>query len=417
MRQRLLLHWLPTFALTGAAATDNCNIASVTYQDSQSISCPIEVTRTWRVTDNASNTTTVTQTITVDDTADPSASNPVQVNVQCIGDVPVPNITVVTDESDNCTAAPVVAWVSDVSNGLSCPETITRTYSVTDDCGNAITVTQLIVVDDNINPSASNPVQVNVQCIGDVPVPNIAVVTDESDNCTAAPVVAWVSDVSNGLSCPETITRTYSVTDDCGNAITVTQLIVVDDNINPSASNPVQVNVQCIGDVPVPNIAVVTDESDNCTAAPVVAWVSDVSNGLSCPETITRTYSVTDDCGNAISVTQLIVVDDNINPSASNPVQVNVQCIGDVPVPNITVVTDESDNCTAAPVVAWVSDVSNGLSCPETITRTYSVTDDCGNAITVTQLIVVDDNINPSASNPARSMYSASGMSQYPISR
>ena len=385
--------------------SDNCTAAPVVAwvsDVSNGLSCPETITRTYSVTDDCGNAITVTQLIVVDDNINPSASNPVQVNVQCIGDVPVPNITVVTDESDNCTAAPVVAWVSDVSNGLSCPETITRTYSVTDDCGNAITVTQLIVVDDNINPSASNPVQVNVQCIGDVPVPNIAVVTDESDNCTAAPVVAWVSDVSNGLSCPETITRTYSVTDDCGNAITVTQLIVVDDNINPSASNPVQVNVQCIGDVPVPNIAVVTDESDNCTAAPVVAWVSDVSNGLSCPETITRTYSVTDDCGNAITVTQLIVVDDNINPSASNPVQVNVQCIGDVPVPNITVVTDESDNCTAAPVVAWVSDVSNGLSCPETITRTYSVTDDCGNAISVTQLIVVDDNINPSASNPVQ---------------
>ena len=33
------------------------------------------------------------------------------VTVECIGDVPVPDITVVTDEADNCTAAPVVAFV------------------------------------------------------------------------------------------------------------------------------------------------------------------------------------------------------------------------------------------------------------------------------------------------------------------
>ena len=50
-----------------------------------------------------------------------------------------------------------------------------------------------------------------------------------------------------------------------------------------------------------------------------------------CPEVITRTYSVTDACGNSINVTQTITVDDNINPTASNPAAINVQCIGDVP--------------------------------------------------------------------------------------
>ena len=39
--------------------------------------------------------------------------------------------------------------------------------------------------------------------------------TDEADNCTVNPVVAFVSDVSDGNTCPEVITRTYSVTDDC----------------------------------------------------------------------------------------------------------------------------------------------------------------------------------------------------------
>ena len=96
-----------------------------------------------------------------------------------------------------------------------------------------------------------------------------------------------------------------------------------------------------------------------------MAFVSDVSDGNTCPEIITRTYSVTDDCGNSIPVTQTITVDDTIDPTASNPAPVTVECIGDVPVPDITVVTDEADNCTAAPVVAFVSDVSDGNTCPE----------------------------------------------------
>src|SRR5665254_16610 len=316
------------------------------------------ITRTYSVTDACGNSITVTQTITVDDDINPTASNPLPISVQCIGDVPVPGITVVTDEADNCTVAPVVVWVSDASDGNTCPEVITRTYSVTAACGNSITVTQTITVDDDINPTASNPLPISVQCIGDVPVPDITVVTDEADNCTVAHVVVWVSDASDGNTCPEVITRTYSVTDACGNSITVTQTITVDDDINPTASNPLPISVQCIGDVPVPDITVVTDEADDCTVAPVVVWVSDASDGNTCPEVITRTYSVTDAYGNSITVTQTITVDDDINPTASNPLPISVQCIGDVPVPDITVVTDEADNCTVAPVVAWVSAVS-----------------------------------------------------------
>ena len=252
---------------------------------------------------------------------------------------------------------PTVAFVSDTSNGSSCPETIDRVYSVTDACGNAITVTQLIVVDDTILPTASNPPTITVECTADIPVPDPAVVSDAADNCSP-PTVAFVSDTSNGSSCPETIDRIYSVTDACGNAITVTQQIVVDDTILPTASNPSTITVECVADIPAPDPAVVSDAADNCSP-PTVAFVSDTSNGSSCPETIDRIYSITDACGNAITVTQLIVVDDTILPTASNPTTITVECTADIPVPDPAVVTDEADNC-SVPTVAFVSDTSNG---------------------------------------------------------
>ena len=45
---------------------------------------------------------------------------------------------------------------------------------------------------------------------------------------------------------------------------------------------------------------------------------------------------MTDACGNSDPVTQTITVDDDIDPTASNPAPVTVQCIGDVPAPDIT---------------------------------------------------------------------------------
>ena len=44
--------------------------------------------------------------------------------------------------------------------------------------------------------------------------------------------------------------------------------------------------------------------------------------------------------GNSITVTQSITVDDTIDPTASNPAGVTVECIGGVPAADITVVTD-----------------------------------------------------------------------------
>ncbi|MFT5822413.1 MAG: hypothetical protein ACI8ZM_003669, partial [Crocinitomix sp.] len=394
---------VPVFDILDVTDIYACNLVPLVIvfvsDVSDDLTCPETITRTYSATDDCGNETTVIQKIIINDITSPTASNLPPISVECIGDVPLQDITHVDDEADNCTASPIVAFVSDVSDGLTCPETITRTYSVTDDCGNEILVTQLITVNDITDPSASNPAPITIACIEDVPLADITLVIDEADNCTVSPIVAFVSDVSDGLTCPETITRTYSVTDDCGNEILVTQMITVNDITNPTASNLPPVTAECMGDVPLAEITLVIDEVDNCTVSPIVAFVSDVSDGLTCPVTITRTYSVTDDCDNQILVTQLITVNDITNPTASNPSPLTVECIEDVPVADITLVIDEADNCTASPVVAFVSDVSDGLTCPETITRTYSVTDDCDNQILVTQLITVNDITNPTASN------------------
>lgn len=381
-------------------AADNCGIPVVAFvgELSDGNSCPETITRTYSVTDACGNSITVQQLIVVNDITPPTASTPAPVSVECPADVPIPDISVITDATDNCTASPIVAFVEDVSDGNTCPEIITRRYSLTDDCGNTSIIEQTISIEDITDPTASNPMPVSVECLTDVPLPDISVVTDEADNCTVAPLVAWEGDVSDGNTCPEIIMRTYSVTDECGNSINVSQTITVNDITPPTASNPAPITVECLSEVPLPDISVVTDEADNCSSLPMVAFVGDVSDGNTCPEIITRTYSVTDACGNTINVSQTITVQDLTPPTASNPPPVSVECLADVPPPDISVVSDEADNC-GAPVVTFVGEASDGNTCPGIITRTYSVTDACGNSINVEQTITVDDVTDPVISN------------------
>ena len=158
--------------------------------------------------------------------AQPTTSNPVSVNVECLGDVPAPDVLVVTDEAD-VMAVPDVFWEEDVSDGNTCPEIITRSYKVVGDGGNFIFVQQTIIVEDITNPTATNPPTIYLPALSSPPAPDVLVVTDEADICSASPVVTFVSDVSDGLTDPETITRTYCVTDECGNQTCVTQLIII----------------------------------------------------------------------------------------------------------------------------------------------------------------------------------------------
>jgi hypothetical protein len=84
--------------------------------------------------------------------------------------------------------------------------------------------------------------------------------------------------------------------------------LITMDNVAPTASNPVAVDVFCTADIPVADPSVVTDEADNCTASPVVIHIGDTSDGGSNPEVITRTYRVTDASGNSLDVFQTISV-------------------------------------------------------------------------------------------------------------
>ncbi|MBK7094704.1 MAG: hypothetical protein IPH57_06565 [Saprospiraceae bacterium] len=77
------------------------------------------------------------------------------------------------------------------------PITVTRTYRITDCSNNYIDVVQTINVSDVTDPTASNPADINVQCYSSIPAADVAVVTDEADNCDPAPVVTFV----DGYSC------------------------------------------------------------------------------------------------------------------------------------------------------------------------------------------------------------------------
>ncbi|MCB9223631.1 MAG: T9SS type A sorting domain-containing protein [Crocinitomicaceae bacterium] len=173
-----------------------------------------------RVTDNVGKSDSLISTVTIVDTQTPTATAPLPVTLLCIETYP-PDVSIITDEADNCTNTPTVQFVSDVSNG-SCPEIITRTYSVTDDEGNTISLTQTITVNDTLapNPNSGTPQTVNAICEAN---PSTLLSTDP---CTFT-TITGVPDVSFPITTIGTTVITWTYTDACGNDTSQTQTVIV----------------------------------------------------------------------------------------------------------------------------------------------------------------------------------------------
>ena len=286
---------------------------------------------------------------------------------------------------DEC-EGPIPVVFQEVSDGGICPEVLTRTWTATDGCGNTTIATQRLTVVDTTAPELSGvPMGLSVECVDEIPAPADVSATD---NCDAMVAVVF-SETSDGLTCPETITRTWTATDRCGNVVSGTQTIVINDTIAPVLSGvPMALSVECVDEIPAPADVSATD---NCDAMVAVEF-SETSDGLTCPETITRTWTATDRCGNVVSGTQTIVINDTIAPVLSGvPMGLSVECVDEIPAPADVSATD---NCDAMVAVEF-SETSDGLICPETITRTWTATDRCGNVVSGSQTIVVNDTTPP----------------------
>ena len=132
-----------------------------------------------------------------------------------------------------------------------CGETgeITVVYTVTDECGLATTIEGTLTIEDNTDPhlTACDPAALNstLECVGIMDnelaadawnAANIATLEGCATDLCGIIVVTSNYDFANFiLGCGETgtITVTYTITDECGNAITIDGTFTIEDNTAP----------------------------------------------------------------------------------------------------------------------------------------------------------------------------------------
>ncbi len=379
-------------AVPNVVAQDVCtNNIPVTFSTS-TVNFPggYILTRTWSATDGCGNTGTMSQTITVTvtDLLPPVLANvPQNLSLDCGAAIPPPPPTGAggVTATDFCDATPTISFNETTSGNTGC-QTITRTWTATDDAGNMSTATQVITVTDGMAPTLVGvPANATVSC-GSIPAPANVTATD---NCDVSVAVIY-NQTQSGTGCSYTLTRTWTATDDCGNVASAQQIINVNDNVPPVFAGvlPQNLTVACNSNIPAPATLTATD---NCDASVTVTY-GQTQNGTGCSYTLTRTWTATDDCNNSTVAQQIITVSDNQAPAfvGNLPQNLTVDC-GSIPAPATLTATD---NCDANVAVTFV-ETPIGTGCDRTLTRTWTATDDCGNSTLAQQILTVVDNTPP----------------------
>ncbi len=308
--------------------------------------------------------------------------------------------------------------------------TITRTWEVFDGCGMMNTYTQLIVVRDVEAPDFTLPADQSYYadttdmdsiCVTDVSPMFAGEPTGLTDNCDPDPWVYFNDDTT--FSCPNTfvIERDWIAEDTCGNVRTKTQIISVFDTIGPTFTVPPDIILTCDEADDLGMTGIPTDLQDNCGGAPTILTPQDViSISPDCPheQTITRTWTVEDACGNQTSAVQVIMTFDTTAPVfLVEPEDLTVNCVDGVDIDDtfqnwlssIGGAGVVDDNCSIADsVTVFTRDTSGNVpailppaDCPDLsgVIRAqqvwFVIVDECGNRDSLLRDFVVIDTIPP----------------------
>ncbi|MEL7425919.1 MAG: proprotein convertase P-domain-containing protein, partial [Bacteroidota bacterium] len=389
-------------------ASDNCTPEiMVSFNEVRTNgACPqtYTLTRTWTTEDDDCGNPGIThvQIVNVEDTTSPTFDQalPGDITVECDA---VPTEETLT-ASDNCDPEVPVSFNETRTDG-PCPQTyiLTRVWSAMDDCGNPVSHTQIVNVEDTTAPTFNEalPADMTVECDA---VPMEETLT-ASDNCDSDVPVSFNETRTDG-PCPHTytLTRVWSATDDCGNPVSHTQVVTVEDTTPPSFNEalPMNMTVECDA---VPTAAVLT-AMDNCDPEVPVSF-NEVRTDTDCPQEylLTRTWSAQDDCGNPVSHTQRITVEDTTAPTpVCNTIRIFLNEAGMYTLTQAdidAIAAGASDNCDADFTYSIDQTMFNCDDIDLTIgaiggAEVQMTFEDCaGNRTTCTAIVEIDDSAVP----------------------
>jgi len=315
--------------------------------------------------------------------------------------------------TDNCSQGLVATYTTQFADTICSGNYSLRVFwTAMDACGNVGSRTQVFLIRDTVAPQFTLvPANFTVGCDSFqlLPLPVIGSEVQATDICGVLQGINYIA-FNNRSPDPTVcghynfeITRRYTATDQCGNTRVAIQLISVRDLTPPTAAIALADTLIPCQNLPL--VAAIPPAEDNCS--PILTTPVEFSRAIldgSCGSnyTIVVTWEARDVCGNKGYYSRNYQVVDTIAPMISGvPEDITVSCES-IPAPYSSSLFTLTDNCDAAPVVSFLeTEVRNPdlSSCEHwadyQLKREWTVTDECGNNRTYTQLVQINDTQAP----------------------
>jgi hypothetical protein len=352
-----------------------------------------KIVRTWSASDTAYNVASASQIITVTDN-----NPPILLGISSYENVPCNAVPKIEDlgvsASDDCDEDISVKATESKRNQV-CPHTydLIMSFVATDDCGNSVSEEVSVSVEALLPELFGIGASTTIPCGMDMPVCE----PEYDDPCDYGIYLDYTENTDDGTCEDEyTVTRTWSLTNVCGESASGSQVVtVIDDEAPEFTTRPPQERTVSCDNVPTYRVTAVDDCDNDVNIVP--------TNSDTMSETyqnanyrIYRSWTASDNCGNSVSMTQTIYVIDTVPPELFGvPPDVNVECDA-VPSGSKGTVSI-SDQCSCSHLLVEYSQKRTNYSCDHhyRLVRTWIGSDCSGNTVTKTQTIRVSDTTPP----------------------
>ncbi len=384
-------------ALGSASATDGCSDPSISASDNTETvnGCVHSQTRTFTATDHCGNAQTISRTVSwiVDVTKPVFTGNYNAIDLDCNPTAAAIEAALGSASATDGCSDPSISASDNTETVNGCVHSQTRTFTATDHCGNAQTISRTVswIVDVTKPVFTGSYAAIDLDCNPTAAAIEAALGSASATDGCSNPSISASDNTETVNGCVHSQTRTFTATDHCGNAQTISRTVswIVDVTKPAFTGSYAAIDLDCNPTAAAIETALGSASATDGCSNPSITSSDNTETVNGCVHTQTRTFTATDHCGNAQTISRTVswIVDVTKPVFTGSYAAIDLDC-------NPTAAAIEAalgsasatDGCSNPSITS--SDITETVDgCVHSQTRTFTATDHCGNAQTISRTV------------------------------